>query len=77
MIELASLVMTISLMEIQVEMTEEMFSDTVADVEAVRRKIVESVKSVVGIATKVTLVAPKSIPRFEGKAKHVVDRRKL
>ena len=54
-----------------------MFSDTVSDIEAVRKKIVESVKSVVGIATKVTLVAPKSIPRFEGKAKHVVDRRKL
>ena len=64
-------------LEIQVEMTEEMFSDTVSDIEAVRKKIVESVKSVVGIATKVTLVAPKSIPRFEGKAKHVVDRRKL
>ena len=64
-------------LEIQVEMTEEMFSDTVSDVEAVRKKIVESVKSVVGIATKVTLVAPKSIPRFEGTAKHVVDRRKL
>ena len=64
-------------LEIQVEMTEEMFSDTVSDIEAVRKKIVESVKSVVGIATKVTLVAHKSIPRFEGKAKHVVDRRKL
>ena len=64
-------------LEIQVEMTEEMFSDTVSEIEAVQRKIFESVKSVVGIATKVKLVAPKSIPRFEGKAKHVVDRRKL
>ena len=64
-------------LEIQVEMTEEMFSDTVAEIEALRKQIVEKVKSTVGIATKVTLVAPKSIPRFEGKAKHVVDRRKL
>ena len=64
-------------LEIQVEMTEEMFSDTVAEIEALRKKIVEKVKSTVGIATKVSLVAPKSIPRFEGKAKHVVDRRKL
>lgn len=64
-------------LEIQVEMTENMFSDTVSDIEAVRRTIFEKVKSVVGIATKVKLVAPKSIPRFEGKAKHVVDRRKL
>lgn len=64
-------------LEIQVEMTEAMFSDTVSEIEALRKLIVEKVKSTVGIATKVTLVAPKSIPRFEGKAKHVVDRRKL
>ena len=64
-------------LEIQVEMTESMFSDTVSEIESLRRLIVEKVKSTVGIATKVTLVAPKSIPRFEGKAKHVVDRRKL
>ena len=64
-------------LEIQVEMTEDMFSDTVSEIEKVRRTIIEQVKSVVGIATRVKLVAPKSIPRFEGKAKHVVDRRKL
>ena len=64
-------------LEIQVEMTEAMFSDTVSEVEVVRRQIVEKVKSVVGVTAKVKLVAPKSIPRFEGKAKHVVDRRKL
>lgn len=64
-------------LEIQVEMTESMFSDTVSEIETLRRQIVEKVKSTVGIATKVTLVAPKSIPRFEGKAKHVVDRRRL
>ncbi len=64
-------------LEIQVEMTEDMFSDTVAEIEKVRRTIIDQVKSVVGIATRVKLVAPKSIPRFEGKARHVVDRRKL
>lgn len=64
-------------LEIQVEMTESMFSDTVSEIESLRKLIVEKVKSTVGITTKVTLVAPKSIPRFEGKAKHVVDRRKL
>lgn len=64
-------------LEIQVEMTEDMFSDTVSAIEAVRKTIFEQVKSVVGIATTVKLVAPKSIPRSEGKAKHVVDRRKL
>jgi len=64
-------------LEIQVEMTEAMFSDTVSEVEVVRKQIIEKVKSVVGVTAKVKLVAPKSIPRFEGKAKHVVDRRKL
>ncbi len=64
-------------MEIQVELTEEMFSDTVGQIEQVQRSIFEGIKSVVGVATKIKLVAPKSLQRFEGKAKHVVDRRKL
>ena len=64
-------------MDVQVEMTEEMFSDTVSHIEQVRRTITERIKSVVGIATNVKLVAPKSIPRSEGKAKRVIDHRKL
>jgi len=32
---------------------------------------------VVGISTKVTLMAPKAMPRSEGKAKRVIDNRKL
>ena len=39
--------------------------------------ITDQIKSVVGIATKVNLVPPKSIPRSEGKAKRVIDNRKL
>ena len=65
------------ILEVDVEMTEDTFSDTVADMETFRRQIINKIKSVVGITVKVKLVAPKSIPRFEGKAKHVVDRRKL
>ena len=64
-------------LEVQVEMNEEMFSDTVAHIEAVRRTITERIKSVVGVATNVKLVAPKSIPRSEGKARRVIDNRKL
>lgn len=64
-------------LEVQVEMNEEMFSDTVAHIEAVRRAITDKIKSVVGIATNVKLVAPKSIPRSEGKARRVIDNRKL
>ena len=64
-------------LEVQVEMNEDMFSDTVSHIEAVRRTITDRIKSVVGIATHVKLVAPKSIPRSEGKAKRVLDKRKL
>ena len=64
-------------LEVQVEMTDAMFSDTVSHIEQVRKTITDQIKSVVGIATKVKLVAPKSIPRSEGKAKRVIDKRKL
>ncbi|MBQ6453252.1 MAG: phenylacetate--CoA ligase, partial [Coriobacteriales bacterium] len=62
---------------VNVELTEDMFSDTVSSVEAVRRKIAEQIKSVVGISAKINLVPPKSIPRSEGKAKRVIDKRNL
>ncbi len=64
-------------LEVQVELTEDMFGDTIGHMEAVRKHITNQIKSVVGIATKVSLVPPKSIPRSEGKAKRVIDKRKL
>ena len=64
-------------LEVQVEMTEDMVSDTVSLIQGLARTIHERIKSVVGISTDVKLVAPKSIPRSEGKAKRVIDKRKL
>jgi len=64
-------------LEVKVEMTEDMFSDTVAHIENLRDLIAAQIKSVVGIQAKVTLVPPKSIPRSEGKAKRVIDNRVL
>ena len=64
-------------LEVQVEMTDDMFSDTVGHIETVRRYIGDQIKSVVGISAKVTLAAPKSMPRSEGKAKRIIDNRKL
>ena len=58
-------------------MTEELFSDTVADIRALEKKIGEGIKSVVGVSAEIKLVAPKSIPRSEGKAKRVLDKRRL
>ncbi len=64
-------------LEVQIEMSEEMFTDKISDIEKLRNTIAERIKSVVGIAAKVTLVPPKSLPRSEGKAKRIVDNRKL
>ena len=63
--------------EIMVEMNPELFSDSLAKITSAERKLVEALKSMLGIAAKVKLVAPKSITRSEGKAVRVIDKRKL
>ncbi|MGE4354123.1 MAG: phenylacetate--CoA ligase family protein, partial [Oscillospiraceae bacterium] len=60
---------------ILVELTEEYFSDEIRILEAHSAKIKAAIQSILGIAVKVKLVAPKSIQRFEGKAVRVVDKR--
>ena len=63
--------------EIKVEMTAEKFSDVVSEINAQERAIQAALLSVLQIKAKVTLVAPKSITRSEGKAKRIIDTRKL
>jgi len=62
-------------MEVQVEMSDQMFSDTVRDLELLERKISEGLQSTLNISAKVRLLEPHSIPRSEGKAKRVIDNR--
>ena len=64
-------------LEVQVEMTDQMFSDTVSHIEQLKQLIRDRIKQVVGITASIKLVAPRSIPRSEGKAKRVIDNRKL
>ena len=64
-------------LEVVVELNPEMFSDTVKRVAGREREISEKLKSMLGIAAKVTLAAPKSIVRSEGKAVRVIDKRKI
>ena len=64
-------------LDVQVEMTPELFSDTVTEVSARERTLVDALKSMLGIKADVHLVAPKSIARSEGKAVRVIDKRKL
>ncbi|MBQ7107232.1 MAG: phenylacetate--CoA ligase [Clostridia bacterium] len=63
--------------EVEVEMSEEIFSDGVKGIEKIEKSITESLRSTLGIGPKVKLVNPKSIGRSEGKAKRVIDKRKL
>ncbi len=63
--------------EIQVEMTAEMFSDSLSAVAAKEKELVDALKAMLGIYTKVKLVNPKTITRSEGKAVRVIDKRNL
>ena len=64
-------------LEVRVELTPEMFSDTVRAIEGRERELREKIKNTLGIGPKVTLVAPKTITRSEGKAVRVIDNRKI
>lgn len=63
--------------DINVEMSQEMFSDSVSKITAKEKQLVASLKAMLGIQAKVHLVEPKSITRSEGKAVRVIDKRKL
>jgi len=62
-------------MGVQVEVTSEVFSDTVGALEMLERKLAEAMERVLQIRVQVTLVEPHTIQRSEGKAKRVIDRR--
>ncbi|HOB28246.1 MAG TPA: phenylacetate--CoA ligase [Bacillota bacterium] len=64
-------------LEIRVELTEQMFSDKVKGLEGLEKLIRDEISNLLGISTAVKLVEPKTIPRSEGKAERVIDRRKL
>ena len=64
-------------LEVQVEMTPEMFSDTVGQVASREKELVDALKAMLGIYAQVQLVAPKTIARSEGKAVRIIDKRKL
>ena len=63
--------------DVLVEMSEAMFSDDVRSIENLQRHIQAELRNVLGIGAKVKLVSPNSIERSEGKAKRVIDKRKL
>lgn len=64
-------------MEVQVEVTAEVFSDTVGALEQLQARLSHSIESTVGLRAKVRLIQPRTLQRSEGKAKRVIDQRKL
>ena len=64
-------------LDVQVEMTPEMFTDSLSEITQRQRQLVDGLRSMLGLTAKVTLVAPKTITRSEGKAVRVIDRRKI
>lgn len=64
-------------LEVQVEVTAETFSDTVGGLEKLQSKLAHSIESITGLHADVRLVAPHTLQRSEGKARRVLDKRKL
>jgi phenylacetate-CoA ligase len=64
-------------LEVQVEASPALFSDEVKYVEEVKKNIEQHIHNEIGIRVNVTLVEPQSLPRSEGKAVRVIDKRKL
>lgn len=66
----------LDLITLKVEMTGALFSDTIRSIEDVSKRLSEKLKSDLGIVVKVQLCEPNSLPRYEGKASHVIDNRR-
>ncbi len=63
--------------EVMVEVNEKLFSDEIKVLEDLKKRITDRFRSALGISAKITLVEPMRIPRSEGKAVRVVDKRKI
>ena len=64
-------------LDVQVEMTPEMFTDNLGEVATRQRQLESGLQSMLGIRAAVHLVAPQTIARSEGKAVRVIDKRKI
>jgi phenylacetate-CoA ligase len=64
-------------MEVQVEVSPEVFSDKIRALEELQQNLSHSIERVLGIRARVQLVGPRTLQRSEGKAKRVIDRREL
>lgn len=65
----------LDILEVQVEVDEQFFSDEIRQMEMLSKKIKAQIEKTLGISVTVKLVEPKTIERSEGKSKRVVDKR--
>lgn len=68
---------TLDELEVMVEVSDKMFSDEVKRLEELEKKLRHEIASILGISAKIRLVEPRTIPRSEGKAQRVIDKRNL
>ena len=64
-------------MEIRIEVTSSILSDSVKQLEIMKKQIEHELLSYLGVSASVKLVEPGTLPRSEGKAKRVIDNREL
>lgn len=62
-------------LEVKVELVNGDLLESYGELEALKKQIQAKLKSVLGLQTKVTLVQPKTLERFQGKAKRILDLR--
>jgi phenylacetate-CoA ligase len=67
----------LDVLEVQIEVTEQIFFDEMKMQRAFLEKIEHKIESVIGVGATVKLVEPQSIPRHEGKAARIIDKRRL
>ena len=63
--------------EVQVEMRNEFVTDEIKGLEAISKKVSHAISQMIGLNAKIKLVEPQTLVRSEGKAVHVIDKRKL
>lgn len=64
-------------LEIQVELNPDYYTDEIKGIEAMTKKIGHVITQALGLSAKIKIVEPQSLARSEGKAVHVIDKRKL
>ena len=64
-------------LEVQLELKPEFYTDQVRAIEALTKKIGHVIQQALGINAKVKIVEPQTLQRSEGKAVHVIDKRKI